>query len=318
MLPDPMRARRSCLSVPGSSEKMLAKARILPADEVIIDLEDSVAPQVKDGARTAVAAAIRAGGWHARTLTVRINAPSTRWCYRDVIELVETAGDALACLVVPKVECAADLAFVDTLLRMVEENVGRREPIGLQALIETAAGLRHVHDIAQASPRIEALIVGYADLAASLGRPPSAEFPGDRWQWVLETVLVAARAAGLQAIDGPWLGIRDLRGFEAAAARGRALGYDGKWAVHPAQIEPLNQLFTPTAEEFEKAHAILDALARAAAGEGRGAVMFEGAMIDEAIRKLAVQTVARGEAAGLGCPAPRRGAGEKGITPITR
>ena len=278
---------------------MLAKARILPADEVVIDLEDSVAPQVKESARSAVAAAIRAGGWQARTLTVRINPPSTRWCYRDVIDLVETAGDALACLVVPKVERAADLAFVDTLLRMVEETVGRREPVGLQALIETAAGLRHVHDIAHASPRLEALIVGYADLAASLGRPPAVEDPGERWNWVLETVLVAARAAGLQAIDGPWLGIRDLRGFEAAAARGRALGYDGKWAVHPTQIEPLNRLFSPTAEEFEKAQAILDALASAVAGEGRGAVMFEGAMIDEAVRKLAVQTVARGEAAGL-------------------
>ena len=307
MLALPMRARRSCLSVPGSSEKMLAKARILPADEVVIDLEDSVTPQVKDGARTAVAAAIRAGGWQSRTLTVRINAPGTRWCYRDVIELVETAGAALACLVVPKVERAADLAFVDTLLRMVEENVRRREPIGLQALIETAGGLQRVHDIAHASPRLEALIVGYADLAASLGRPqPAAGEPSDRWHWVLETVLVAARAAGLQAIDGPWLGIHDVHGFEAAAARGRALGYDGKWAVHPTQIEPLNQLFTPTAAEFEKAQAILDALASAAAGEGRGAVMFEGAMIDEAVRKLAVQTVARGEAAGLGDPPPGR------------
>lgn len=306
MLPVLMRARRSCLSVPGSSEKMLAKARILPADEVIIDLEDSVAPQIKDDTRAAVAAAIRAGGWHARTLTVRINAPTTRWCYRDVIELVEKAGDTLACLVVPKVERAADIAFVDTLLRMVEENVERRELIGLQALIETATGLRHVHGIADASPRLEALIVGYADLAASLGRPPAADYPGDRWHWVLETVLVAARAAGLQAIDGPWLDIRDLRGFEAAAARGRALGYDGKWAVHPTQVERLNQLFSPTAEEFEKAHAILDALARAAAGEGRGAVMFEGAMIDEATRKLAAQTVARGEAAGLGTRGQRR------------
>ncbi len=306
-----MRARRSCLSVPGSSEKMLAKAHILPADEVVIDLEDSVAPQVKDGARTAVAAAIRAGGWHARTLTARINAPSTRWCYRDVIELVETAGAALACLVVPKVERAADLAFVDTLLGMVEETVGPRAPIGLQALIETAGGLRWVYDIAHASPRLEALIVGYADLAASLGRPPAVgEEPSDRWHWVQETVLVAARAAGLQAIDGPWLDIRDRRGFEAAAARGRALGYDGKWAVHPTHIERLTELFSPTVEEFEKARAVVDALARAAASESRGAVMFEGAMIDEAVRKLAVQTVARGEAAGLGAR-PASGAGRK-------
>jgi citrate lyase subunit beta/citryl-CoA lyase len=297
-----MRARRSCLSVPGSAEKMLVKARALPADEVIIDLEDSVPPVAKDDARAAVVAALRAGGWQTRTLAVRINGPGTRWCYRDVIELAHGAGDALACLVVPKVERVADLAFVDTLLGMVEEEVGRPIPVGLEALIETAAGLRAVHDIAHASPRLEALIVGYADLAASLGRPPSAEYPGDRWHWVLETVLVAARAASLQAIDGPWLEIRDLRGLEAAAARARALGYDGKWALHPTQIEPLNQMFAPTAAEFAHACGVLEALARAAKGGGRGAVMHEGAMIDEASRKLAVQIVARGQAAGLSRP----------------
>lgn len=294
-----MRARRSCLSVPGSSDKMLAKARHLPADEVIIDLEDSVTPQRKDAARAAVAAAIRDGTWQARTIAVRINGTTTRWCHRDVIELVETAGAALACLIVPKVERPGDVAFVDALLGMVEEETGRREPIGLEALVETASGLRHVYDIAHASPRLETLIVGYADLAASLGRPPAAGDGGDRWSWVLETVLVAARDAGIQAIDGPWLDIHDMDGFTAAAARGRALGYDGKWALHPSQIEPLNQLFAPTAEELAKAHAILAALDRGAAGEARGAVMFEGAMIDEASRKLALQVVERGTAAGL-------------------
>ena len=278
---------------------MLAKARHLPADEVIIDLEDSVAAPAKDSARTAVANAIRGGGWHHRTLAVRVNATTSRWCYRDLIELAQSAGDGLNCIVVPKVERAADLAFVDTLLGMVEAEVGRREPIGLEALIETATGLRHVHDIAHASPRLEALIVGYADLAASLGRPLAAGAAGDGWDWVLETVLVAARDAGLQAIDGPWLDIHDMPGFESAAARGRARGYDGKWALHPAQIEPLNRLFAPTAAELAKARAILEALAHAASGEGRGAVMFEGAMIDEASRKLALQIVERGEAAGL-------------------
>ena len=229
-----------------------------------------------------------------------INGPTSRWCYRDVIEMVQTAGDVLACLVVPKAERAADIAFVDTLLGMVEAETGRRVPIGLEALIETATGLRRVDEIAHASPRLESLIVGYADLAASLGRPLSADPTGQRWHWVLETVLVAARAAGLQAIDGPWLDIHDLHGFEVAAARGRGLGYDGKWALHPTQVEPLNQLFAPSAEEFEKARAILDTLARAAADEERGAVLFEGAMIDEATRKLALQIVRRGEAAGLG------------------
>src|SRR5262249_9912651 len=140
-----------------------------------------------------------------------------------------------ACLIVPKVEQANDLAFVDRLLGMVEAETGRDAPIGLEALVETATGLRHVHAIAHATPRLESLIVGYADLAASLGRPMVAGAASNEWLWVLETVLVAARDAGIQAIDGPWLDIRDMSGFHAAAARGRALGYDGKWALHPTQ-----------------------------------------------------------------------------------
>jgi citrate lyase subunit beta/citryl-CoA lyase len=295
-----MRARRSCLSVPGSSEKMLAKARVLAADEILFDLEDSVTPDRKESARSAVAAALRDGAWEARTLAVRINGAATRWCHRDVIELVESAGPRLACLIVPKVERPDDLAFVDRLLGMVEAEAGRREPIGLEALVETATGLRHVYEIAHATARLESLIVGYADLAASLGRPLVAGDASSGWSWVLETVLVAARDAGVQAIDGPWLDIHDMTGFHAAAARARALGYDGKWALHPTQIEPLNALFAPTAEELAKARAILAALEQSA----RGAVMLDGAMVDEASRKLALQVVERGAAAGLGVPTP--------------
>ncbi|MEJ7782840.1 MAG: CoA ester lyase [Solirubrobacteraceae bacterium] len=293
-----MPARRSCLSVPGSSEKMLTKARALAADEVVIDLEDAVAPPVKAQARAAVTAALAQEDWGERAVAVRINGPATHWCHRDVIDVVAGAGDGLASLVVPKVESPGEIEFVDRLAGMVEQEVGRAAPVGLQALIETATGLRHIHAIAHASQRLETLIVGYADLSASLGLPPEGDQSGDRWHHVLATVLIAARDADLQAIDGPYLAIKDLDGFRAAAQRSHALGYDGKWALHPTQIDVLNDLFAPSPEELEHARGVLDALEAAESGEGsRGAVMHDGAMIDEASRKLATQVVARGAAA---------------------
>ncbi len=275
---------------------MLAKAPTLAADEVVIDLEDAVAPSAKAQARAAVTAAIAQEDWEGRGVAVRINGPVTRWCHRDVIDIVAGAGDGLGSLVVPKAESPTDLEFVDRLAGMVEQEIDRTAPVGLQALIETATGLRHIHAIAHASARLEALIVGYADLSASLGLPPEDESPGDRWHHVVATVLIAARDAGLQAIDGPHLAIKDLEGFRAAAQRARALGYDGKWALHPTQIEVLNDLFAPSAEEREQARAVLDAL-EAAEREGRGVVMLDGEMIDEASRMLAAQVVARDEAA---------------------
>lgn len=295
----PMRARRSCLSVPGSSAKMLDKARGLGADEIVIDLEDSVAPGAKDEARDAVAAALREGEWQAGTVTVRVNATETEWCETDILELVGQEGSSLDCLVVPKVESAADIELVDRLARQAEEAGGTGRHVGVQALIETAIGLRRVYEIAESAERLEALIIGFADLAASLGRPEGTGYPGDRWHWVRETVLVASRAAGLQAIDGPHLQIEDLDGLREEAARARALGYDGKWALHPTQVDPLNEIFGPTQDEFERAAAILSALEAGEQGAGRGAVMFDGEMIDEASRKLAAQVVARGQAAGL-------------------
>lgn len=281
---------------------MLTKARGLAADEVVIDLEDAVAPPVKEQARAAVTAAVAQGGWGERTVAVRINGPATRWCHRDVIEVVAGAGDGLASLVVPKVESPGEIEFVDRLAGMVEQEVGRAAPVGLQALIETATGLRHIHAIAHASARLETLIVGYADLSASLGLPPEEDHSGDRWHHVLATVLIAARDAGLQAIDGPYLAIKDLDGFRAASQRSHALGYDGKWALHPTQIEVLNDLFAPSPEELEHARGVLEALEAAEHGESRGAVIHDGAMIDEASRKLAAQVVARGAAAQRGPP----------------
>ena len=298
------RSRRSCLSVPGWSPDMLAKARGLGADEVVVDLEDSVTPERKDDARAVAIAAIRDGDWGGRSVAVRINAPATGLGVEDVARMVDGAGGALGSLVVPKVESAADLHLVERLLSEREAGAGRDSPVGLQALIETAAGLSRAGEIARASGRLEALLIGYADLAASLGRPPAADYPGDRWHWVRETVLVAARSAGLQAIDGPHLEVRDLEGLRVEAGYARALGFDGKWALHPSQVEPLNEVFSPRQEEVDRAAAILAALAAGESEGGRGAVMLDGEMIDEASRKLAHQVIARGRAAGLSPAAP--------------
>ncbi len=278
---------------------MLDKARALAADEIVIDLEDSVAPAAKEEARASVVAALREAGWQAGSISVRMNATGSRWGHRDVVELLEQAGDALHCIVIPKVESAADVDFVHRLASAVEQTGVREQPVGLQALIETAAGLAQIHAIAQSCERLETLIVGYADMAASLGVPAAGEYPGDRWHAIRETVLVAARVAGLQAIDGPYLAIKDLDGLHVNATSARALGYDGKWALHPTQIEPLNAIFGPTPEELRQATEVLAALQEAERDAGRGAVMLDGAMIDEASRKLAAQIVARGRAAGL-------------------
>ena len=288
-----MRPRRSCLSVPGSSERMLAKARTLPADEVVIDLEDAVVPAQKDEAREATVVALAADGWQARSIAVRVNGTGTPWFERDVRELAERAGEALGTIIVPKAESAGGLEQVELLLETTEAGRRRSRPLGLQALIETARGLVHVNEIAASSSRLEALIIGYADLAVSLGRPPGARHDPDRWSWALDAVVIAARAAGIQAIDGPHLQIADLDGLRAAAARARELGYDGKWALHPSQVEPLIEIFSPTPDEIDAAMAILSALEQAEGQGSAGAAMLDGEMVDEASRKLALQVLAR-------------------------
>ncbi len=305
MIERAVRPRRSCLSVPGSSPKMLAKAPSLPADEVFFDLEDSVAPGAKEEARANIVQALKEGDFTGKTVVVRINGVPTKWCYRDVIEIVENAGSFLDCLMVPKVEYATDVTFVDDLLRQVEDTVGLDRRIGLELQIETATGLTNIDDIAEASDRAETLIFGPADMSASLGLPtvtaglPMPGYPGDHWHYVLSRILVAARNAGLQAIDGPYLVIKDLDGFREMALRARALGYDGKWALHPGQIDVLNEVFAPTQDEFDKAEAILEAYAHATDVQLMGAVMFGSEMIDEASRKMAEQLAIRGRAAGM-------------------
>ncbi|MBI4261548.1 MAG: CoA ester lyase [Actinobacteria bacterium] len=299
------RPRRSCLSVPGSSPKMLAKAPGLPADEVFMDLEDSVAPAAKEEARGNIVQALKEGDWTGKTVVVRVNGVYTRWCYRDVIEVVEAAGDLLDCIMIPKVELASDVTFVAELLRQIEETIGLDRRIGIEAQIETATGLTNIDEIANASDRTETLIFGPADMSASLGLPaltaglPMPGYPGDHWHGVLSRILIAARNAGLQAIDGPYLVIKDLDGFREMALRSRALGYDGKWALHPGQIDVLNEVFAPTQEEYDKAEAILEAYRKATEEQMMGAVMFGNEMIDEASRKMAEQLAARGRAAGM-------------------
>ena len=284
---------------------MLAKAPGLPADEVFMDLEDSVAPGAKDEARGNIIQALKEGDWTGKTVVVRVNGVSTKWCYRDVIEVVENAGQYLDCIMVPKVEYVTDVTFVDDLVRMIEETIGLEKKIGLEVQIETATGITNIDDIAEASDRTETLIFGPADMSASLGLPaltaglPMPNYPGDHWHFILSRILVAARNAGLQAIDGPYLLIKDLDGFREMALRARALGYDGKWALHPGQIDVLNEVFTPSQEEFDKAEAILEAYRHATDVELRGAVMFGNEMIDEASRKMAERLSARGRAAAL-------------------
>jgi citrate lyase subunit beta/citryl-CoA lyase len=300
------RIRRSCLAVPGSNEKMLAKAAGLPADQVFLDLEDAVAPDRKnDDTRRLVVTALRHAEWVASTRVVRVNGVGTPWCLDDLIAVVGGAGDAIHCVMIPKVESAAQVHFVAQVLEQLELTHSIDREIGIEVQIESPRGLVEIESIATASPRIETLIFGPGDFAASVGMPQlsvgaiDASYPGDHWHYVLSRILITARAFGLQAIDGPYAAIRDLEGFREVASRSRALGFDGKWALHPDQIGICNETYTPTQEEFERAVRIVEAYRAATDEQGYGAVVFEGEMIDEASRKMAESTAGRGRAAGM-------------------
>lgn len=302
------RPRRSCLAVPGSSPKMLDKAQGLAADQVFLDLEDAVAASAKPAARRNVVAALTTGDWGGKTRVVRVNDATTGWAYRDVIEVVEGAGESLDCLMLPKVADAGQIRWLDLTLTQIERALGLPVGrIGIEAMIETAGGLVNVDQIAAASVRIETIVFGPADFMASLAMPSLSvgslhpHYPGDPFHYALMRILVAARAHDRQAIDGPYLAIRDLAGFKEAAARTAALGFDGKWVLHPDQIDAANQAFTPSQQEYDDAELIIDAYDyhTSEAGGARGAVMLGDEMIDEASRKLALVTAARGRAAGL-------------------
>ena len=300
------RLRRSVLACPGSSEKMMAKAAASAADEVFLDLEDACAPLEKPAARGRVVTALRTHDWTGKVRVVRINQVTSQYAYHDLLEIVEGAGDVLDCVMVPKVQNPGDVAFVDRGLTQLEQELGL-EPgaIGIEAQIEDPQGLENAYAIATASPRVETLIFGPADFSASMQLPTltvaggSPDYPGDIFHYVLFRLAVAARAAGIQVIDGPYLAIRDVEGYEIAARKAAALGYDGKWVLHPGQLDACNAAFTPSQDQFERAAAILDAYRNATEVEGKGAVMLGDEMIDEASRKMATQFYMRGVAAGL-------------------
>jgi citrate lyase subunit beta/citryl-CoA lyase len=276
---------------------MLATAPQRGADEVVIDLEDAVAPSAKDEARATVVAALQEPQWQGVRTSVRVNAPRTPWYHADVIAMASLAAGPDS-IVVPKVESAGDLAFVDRLLDGVEAAAQTgHAPLRVQALIETAAGVAHLDEIAGASARLDALILGYADLSASLGRAAGAHAELDSWRAIQDAILVAARTHDVAAIDGPYLGIAVDEGFDAAAGRACDMGFDGKWAIHPAQVGALNALFTPSQEEVEHARAVIDALATADREGGAGAVALDGQMLDEAVRVAALRVLARAGAA---------------------
>jgi citrate lyase subunit beta / citryl-CoA lyase len=271
-----------------------------------LDLEDSVAPNEKVAARAKIVNAIKTQSWDERVLCVRVNAWDTAWTYADVIEVVGNAGTRLDEVMLPKVQCAADVVALDLLLTQVEKNAGLPVGhIGIEAQIETARGLINVDDICAASPRLEAIIFGPADFAASIEMPVLTggvaipEYPGDHFHYVFSRILMAGRANGLQVIDGPFLKVRDLDALREFSMRTRMLGYDGKWALTPDQALVLNEVYSPTQEQFDRAWDILEAYQVATDEKKTGAVMFGDEMIDEASRKMATKFLARGTRAGL-------------------
>ena len=288
--------RRTVLAVPGSSARFIAKARGVPADALFLDLEDAVAPDAKVAARGQVVDALRdPTGWRARCVTVRVNDWSSPWTLGDLTTVVGEAGDRIDAVVLPKVTSPDVVRATDLVLTQIERaagwEVGR---IGLEVQIEEARGLLAANAIAGASPRLVSLVFGPGDFMASLGMGTLSVgsqpdgYPADAFHHALMTILVAARAHGLLAIDGPFVGIRDAAGFLASARKAAALGYDGKWVVHPDQIEPGNAAFTPAAAALDRARRIV-----AAYGGTAGAIEVDQEMVDEAGVKLAQALLAR-------------------------
>jgi len=288
---------------------MLDKAKGLPADQVFMDIEDAVAPLAKPDARKNIVAALNEGGYEGKVRSVRVNDWTTEWTYLDVIEVVSGAGANLDCIMLPKVQGPEQIRALDMLLTQIEKSegldVGR---IGIEAQIENAMGLTMVDEIAAASPRVETIIFGPADFMASInmkslvvGEQPPGYDVGDAYHYILMRILMAARAYDKQAIDGPYLQIKDLDGYTRVAERSAALGFDGKWVLHPDQIAAANEIFSPRQDDYDHAELILDAYEwyTSAAGGARGAAMLGDEMIDEASRKMALVIAGKGRAAGM-------------------
>ena len=300
-----MRLRRSVLAVPGSNMKMMQKASESTADEVFLDIEDAVAPSQKEAARPNIVKALKEFTWGDKVRVVRINDLRTKWAYRDLIEVVEQAGDRIDVIMIPKVNSPQEVFMVDRLLTQIEEYKGFSRRIGLEAQIETAAGLACVEEIGQASPRLETLVWGPGDYAASAGMrmlsigAHKLTYPGHVWHYIMARIVGAAKAAGLQAIDGPYAAIEDLEGFRESALLASMLGYDGKWAIHPSQVDPCNEIFSPTREELEHAERIVREYTTATEESGLGAIAMNGEMVDAATLKMAELVVAKAKACGL-------------------
>ncbi|MBI3647905.1 MAG: CoA ester lyase [Actinobacteria bacterium] len=311
---DRARLHRSELAVPGTNLRAMQKAPSLGADLVFLDLEDAVAPDDKEQARANVIEALRAHDWSGCAVSVRINGLDTHWCYRDVVEVVEACGDVLDTVLVPKVGSPSDVEFVATLLDQIEAARGFPPGrIGIHVLIETARGMANVEAIARARPdRLEAMVFGVADYAASVqarttniggANPDYAMLTdalgdsgrreshwGDQWHFGISRIVAACRAEGLRPIDGPFGDLEDADGYRAAARRAAALGCEGKWAIHPSQVALANEVFTPSANEVDRAERILAAMEEAAK-EGKGAVSLDGRLIDAASIRMAENLV---------------------------
>ncbi len=301
--PAQLRLQRCELAVPGSNPKMMMKAVTCAADYVFLDLEDAVAPDDKPQARKNVIAALQEHDWkgNGKTVSVRINGLDTHYMYRDVVDVMEQAGDKLDTILIPKVGTTGDVYMVDAMVTQIEEAMGLENKVGLEALIETALGMANVEAIATSSPRLEAMHFGVADYAASNrartvnigGLNP--DYPGDQWHAAISRMTVACRAFGLRPIDGPFGDFNDPEGYLLAARRAAALGIEGKWAIHPKQIELANEVFTPPEAEVTKAKRILEELDKAAR-EGKGAASLDGKMIDAASARMAENVVRAADA----------------------
>ena len=299
-----MRLRRSELSTPASNERMIEKAAASSADLVFLDLEDSVAPNEKVGARAKAVQALKTLDWGKKTRAVRINDLATEYAYQDIISIVEEAGKYLDIIIIPKVKTARDVWWVDVLLTQIEKRLQRTKRIGLEVLIEEVEAMINVEGIARSSPRLEALIFGPGDYSASQGVDAKyigndlATYPGDLWHYARNKVVIAARAASIDAIDGPYLDFKNAEGYRRECARSKVLGIVGKWAIHPDQINIANQLFSPSQEEVDRARK-LDATYREAQEKGLGAVAFEGKMIDVAVVRNARNILVKAELIGM-------------------
>ena len=292
------RLQRSELAVPGSSPKMFEKALQSEADYIFLDLEDAVSPNDKISARENIIKALKEINWreNGKTISVRINSLDTHYMYRDVVDIVEQVGDKLDTILIPKAGTASDVYMVDCLLTQIETNKKLNNKIGIECLIETALGMSNIKEIAKSSERLEALHFGVADYAASLrartvvigGLNPN--YPGDQWHHGLSKLVMTCRAYGLRAIDGPFGDFNDPDSYIDAAKRGAAIGIEGKWAIHPSQIDLANKVFSPPEAEVDKAKRILEELEKAAK-EGRGAAQLDGRMIDAASARMAENIV---------------------------